>query len=48
MSVVCYQVGVSAMGRSLSQRSPTECGVSECNHETSTIRPRPTGAVEPR
>jgi len=29
--------------RSLVQRSPTECGVSECNQETATMRrPRPT------
>jgi hypothetical protein len=25
-------------GRSLVQRSPTECGVSECNREASTTR----------
>jgi hypothetical protein len=42
VSVVCCQVQVSATGRSLVQRSPTECGVSECDHETSTMR-----AVEP-
>ena len=29
MDVVCCQVEVSAMGRSLVQRSPTECGVSK-------------------
>jgi hypothetical protein len=28
VSVVCCQVEVSATGRSLVQRSPTECGVS--------------------
>jgi hypothetical protein len=28
VSVVCCQVGVSATGWSLVQRSPTECGVS--------------------
>ena len=28
VSVVCCQVEVSASGRSLVQRSPTECGVS--------------------
>ena len=33
---------------SLVQRSPSECGVSECDLETTTMmRPRPTGAVEP-
>jgi hypothetical protein len=40
--VVCCQVQVSATGRSLVQRSPTECGVSECDREASIIRrPRP-------
>jgi len=35
-------------GQSLFQRSPTECGVSECDLETSNVRwSRPTGAVEP-
>ena len=29
VSVMCYEVEVSATGRSLVQRSPTECGVSE-------------------
>jgi hypothetical protein len=34
---------------SLVQRSPTECGVSEHDLESSTKRkPRPTRAVEPR
>jgi hypothetical protein len=43
VSVVCCQVEVSASGRSLVQRSPTECGVSECNREASTMRrPWPT------
>jgi hypothetical protein len=28
LSVVCCQVEVSATGRSLVQRSPTECGVA--------------------
>jgi len=41
--VVCYQVEVSASGRSLVQRSPTECGVSECDREASKVkRPWPT------
>jgi hypothetical protein len=31
MSVVCCQAEFSATGRSLVQRSPTECGVSECD-----------------
>jgi hypothetical protein len=30
LSVVCCQVELSATGRSLVQRSPTDCGVSEC------------------
>ena len=30
VSVVCCQVEVSATGRSLIQRSPTDCGVSVC------------------
>jgi hypothetical protein len=29
VNVVCCQVEVSATGRSLGQRSPTECGVSQ-------------------
>jgi len=34
VSVVCYQVEVSATGLSLIQRVPTECGESECDLET--------------
>ena len=34
-SVVCCPVEVSATGRLLVQRSPTECGVSECDREAS-------------
>jgi hypothetical protein len=30
VSVVCCQIEVSVTGWSLVQRSPTECGVSEC------------------
>jgi hypothetical protein len=45
---VCCQVEVSATGRSLAQRSPIECGVSECDLETSTRRmPRPAKTVQP-
>jgi hypothetical protein len=48
VSVVCCQVEVSATGRSLVQRSPTECVVSERDLETSTMkRPRPIRALEP-
>jgi len=32
---VCCQIEIYAMGRSPVQRSPTECGVSECDRETS-------------
>jgi hypothetical protein len=48
VTVVCCQVEASATGRSLVQ-SPTECGcVSECYHETSTVRiPKTTRTVEP-
>jgi hypothetical protein len=46
--VECCQVQVSATDRSLIQRGPTECGVPECDLETSTMRkPRPIRAVEP-
>jgi len=37
VSVVCCQVEVSASGWLLVQRSPTGCGVSECDHENWTI-----------
>ena len=48
VTVVCCQVEVSAAGRSLVQRSPTECGLSECDCETSKRRrPGPKRAVEP-
>ena len=43
VSVVCCQVEVPAAGRSLVQRSPTDCGVSECDREASIMRrPWPT------
>ena len=47
--VLSGQVEGSASCRSFVQRSPTECGVSECDRGTSTVRrprPRPTRAVE--
>jgi hypothetical protein len=48
VSIVCCQVGVSAKDRSLVRRSPTVCGVSECDLENSTVRrPRTTRADEP-
>ena len=36
LCVVCWQVEVCAMDRSLARRSPTECDVSECDREAST------------
>ena len=46
--VVYCQVAVSATGWSLVQRAPTECGVSECDLETSTRnRLWPNGAAKP-
>ena len=48
VSVVCCQVEVPTSGWSLVQRSPTECGVSECDHESSIMRrPWKPGAVAP-
>ena len=38
VSVVGYQVDVSAIGQSLVHGSRTECRVSECDHEASAIR----------
>ena len=49
LRVVFCQVVVSATARSLVQRSPTECGVSECDLETSTKeKSRPTRIFDPR
>jgi hypothetical protein len=43
VSAVYCQVELSASDRSLVQRSPTECGVSECDREASVMRmPWPT------
>jgi hypothetical protein len=36
--VVYYEVVVSASGLSLVQRSPTKCGVSECNRLALVMR----------
>jgi hypothetical protein len=48
MIVVCCQVEASGEDRSLVQRSPTKCGVSEYDLKTSPIgRFRHTMAVEP-
>ena len=38
LSVMCFQVDVSESGWSFIQRSTIECGVSECDRETSTMR----------
>ena len=41
--VVCCQVEVSVSGWSLVQKSPSDCGVSECDREASVMRrPWPT------
>jgi hypothetical protein len=37
VSVVCCHVEDSASGLSLVQRSPTGCGVSECDHKASIM-----------
>jgi hypothetical protein len=43
VNVVCCKIEVSASGLSLDQRSPTECGVPECDREASMVRrPWPT------
>jgi hypothetical protein len=38
LCVVCCQVEFSATCRSINQRSPTECCVSECDGEASTVK----------
>jgi len=38
LSVVCCQVVVSSTGRSVVQRSLTECSVSGCNRKASVTR----------
>jgi len=46
MSVVYCQVEVSVSGCLLIQRSPTDCGVSDCDSQASIMtRPCPLGAV---
>jgi len=46
--IVCSRVKVSARGRSLIQRSPTECVVSESGREALIMtRPWPLGTVVP-
>jgi hypothetical protein len=46
-SVGCYQVEVSATGRSLVERSPTECRMCDCNQGNSRIRSGHTRTVRP-
>jgi hypothetical protein len=43
---LCCQVEVSATGRSLFQRSPTDCGVSECDQVKITSTPTVNKQVE--
>ena len=38
VTAVCCQVDVTATDRSLVQRSPVDCGVSECDREASIMR----------
>ena len=46
VSLLC-QVEVSAAGQPLVQKHPTECGVPECDGETSTwMGPWPTRAMK--
>jgi len=46
VSVVCCKLEITASGWSVVQRSPTECGVSECDHESSAMmRPWLTGLL---
>jgi hypothetical protein len=47
VSVVCCQIEGSAWDLSFDQRSPTECGVSECLCEASIMR-RSTGGCRAR
>jgi hypothetical protein len=47
MSVYVLSERSPATGWSFVQRSSTECGVSECDHEASAMRTRPTRAVQP-
>jgi hypothetical protein len=47
VNVVCFRVEVSATDPSIVRRSPTECGVSECDREASKMgRPWSTKVVE--
>jgi hypothetical protein len=49
VSVMSCQLEVTATVRSLVQRSPTACGVSECDREASILkRPWPTRSCHAR
>ena len=45
MSVVCCRVESSAAGWSLVRRSPTDCGVSDCDRKAIQWRLWPTGGL---
>ena len=46
--IVCFQLEVSASGRSFIQSSPTDFGMSECDREASIMRRSSRlGAVPP-
>jgi hypothetical protein len=45
LCVTCCHVEMSAVGRSLVQMSPTECGESECDRGNSQRKSRRTTAV---
>ena len=47
MTVVCCQAEFFVTGRSLVQRGPTECGVSECDQGRQWKRRNATKDVEP-
>jgi len=47
VNVVFCQVEVSLSGRSIVQMSPSDCGVSECDHEALIMRPWPTTDCAP-
>jgi len=48
VGVLCCKLEVSAKGRSHARRSPTECGVSQCDRGTCTMRRSgPTRVAEP-
>ena len=47
LTVACCHIEVSGTGRSLVRRNPTDCGMSECCPEISTMRrPRSIRAAQ--